>query len=120
MKSTTNSNKPYNSMECYSKGRSKARRKRTTTGRKHEHGQLKGNREVDVLFQEADGVWLCMQGKDRPKGKKKRNESSHKLWRWRDKKVKDEYELYNKTACAGFHKSSNLKTMEAKVAKDIM
>lgn len=23
--------------------------------------------EVDVLFQEADGVWLCMQGKYRPK-----------------------------------------------------
>lgn len=33
-------------------------------------GVLKGEKEVPVLFQEQDGVWLYLQGKDRPKGKK--------------------------------------------------
>ena len=31
-------------------------------------GELNGTREVDVLFMEADGLWLSMQRKDRPKG----------------------------------------------------
>ena len=38
--------------------------------KQYEKGNLSGNREVDVLFQEADGVWLNMQGKDRPKSGK--------------------------------------------------
>lgn len=33
-------------------------------------GNINGKREVNVLFQEADGVWLNMQGKDMPKSRK--------------------------------------------------
>lgn len=87
---------------------------------KHKQGELNGNREVDVLFQEADGVWLCMQGKDRPsKGRRKEMKVAinHEGWRKR-KGQKHEYEVFNKTACAGFHKSSEFKKLwEAKVAK---
>ncbi len=30
-------------------------------------GQLNGSKEVKVLFQEMDGIWLSIQGKDKPK-----------------------------------------------------
>ncbi len=33
-------------------------------------GILKGAREVNILFQEMDGVWLSIQGKDKPKRRK--------------------------------------------------
>ncbi|XXF69966.1 UPF0236 family protein [Thermoanaerobacterium thermosaccharolyticum] len=32
--------------------------------------RLKGEKETNILFQEMDGLWLSMQGKDRPKTKK--------------------------------------------------
>lgn len=38
-----------------------------------ENNELSGNKEVPVLFEEADGLWLSMQGKSRKnsiKGKK--------------------------------------------------
>ena len=87
---------------------------------KHEHGELNGEREVDVLFQEADGVWLCVQGKDRPsKGRKKEMKVAINYEGFRNRRnQKDEYEVYNKTACAGFHKSSEFKKLwESKVAQ---
>lgn len=36
---------------------------------------LNGTKEVNVLFQEMDGIWLSIQEKDRPKkGKSKKKE----------------------------------------------
>ena len=35
-----------------------------------EAGQAEGKKEIPVLFEEMDGVWLCMQGKDHKKQKK--------------------------------------------------
>jgi len=35
-------------------------------------GKLNGKKECKVIFQEMDGLWLCMQGKDRPKSGKSR------------------------------------------------
>ena len=41
----------------------------------YNQGNINGKREVKVLFHEADGVWLYMQGRDRPKsGKSKKKE----------------------------------------------
>ena len=37
-------------------------------------GNLKGDTEVPVLFQEQDGIWLSIQGKDKPKGKNNKKE----------------------------------------------
>lgn len=38
----------------------------------YEDDKLNGEKKVEILFEEADGVWLCMQGKDRPKKGRKR------------------------------------------------
>lgn len=40
----------------------------------HENYKLNGEREVTVLFEEADGVWLSMQGKSRRKKGNRRRE----------------------------------------------
>lgn len=34
----------------------------------NEKGVLNGDKETEVLFQEQDGLWLSIQGKDKPKG----------------------------------------------------
>jgi hypothetical protein len=87
---------------------------------KYEHGKIKGDREVDVLFQEADGVWLYMQGKDRAKkGRKKEMKVAVNYEGFEKRKgQKEGYQVHNKTACAGFHKSHHFKKLwEAKVAE---
>ncbi|HZJ57583.1 MAG TPA: ISLre2 family transposase, partial [Clostridia bacterium] len=87
---------------------------------RYEQGKLKGDREVDILFQEADGVWLSMQGKDRPKrGSKREMKVAVNYEGFKKRKgQKEGYQVHNKTACAGFHKSRDFKKMwEAKVAE---
>lgn len=87
---------------------------------KYEQGRLSGKREIDVLFQEADGVWLSMQGKDRPKkGRKKEMKIAVNYEGFKKREgQKKGYQVYNKTACAGFHKSHDFKKLwEAKVAE---
>lgn len=88
--------------------------------KKYEQGDLNGEREVDVLFQEADGVWLSMQGDDRSKksGKKEMKIAiNYEGWKGR-KGQKEGYEVYNKTVCAGFHKSNKFKKLwDAKVSQ---
>ena len=62
-----------------------------------------------------------MQGKDRPaKGKRKEMKVAINYEGWRNRKSqKDEYEVYNKTACASFQKGSEFKKLwEAKVAQN--
>lgn len=43
-------------------------------------GQLqKGKKEIKALFEEADGLWINLQGKDRKKGlERRKNELSKK------------------------------------------
>jgi len=77
-------------------------------------GQLNGKKEVKVLFQEMDGIWLSIQGKDKPKrGKSKKKELklgvTYEGWKKREGK-KDAYVVENKIACASF--SSNKKFKE--------
>src|SRR5690554_5499384 len=88
--------------------------------KKYEQGKLKGDREVDVLFQEADGVWLSMQGKDRPKKGSKKEMKVAINYEGFEKREghKEGYQVYNKTVCAGFNKSQDFKRLwEAKVSK---
>lgn len=87
---------------------------------KYEQGKLIGKREIDVLFQEADGAWLSMQGKDRPKkGRKKEMKIAVNYEGFKKREgQKKGYQVHNKTACAGFHKSHDFKKLwEAKVAE---
>jgi hypothetical protein len=90
--------------------------------KQYEKGNLSGNREVDVLFQEADGVWLNMQGKDRPKSGKSRKKEmkiakTYEGWEKRGGQ-KDAYLTYNRTIVAGLDKASDFKKLcDATIAK---
>lgn len=89
----------------------------------YEKGNLNGKREIDVLFQEADGVWLNMQGKDRPKSGKSRKKEmkiakTYEGWEKRGNQ-KDAYLTYNRTVVASFDKSSDFKKLcDATIAKN--
>ena len=87
----------------------------------NEIGALKGDKEVPVLFQEQDGVWLSIQGKDKPKGKKKKKELklavSYTGWEKRNNSKK-EYVVLDKTVCASFDNSTHFKKLaEATIAE---
>lgn len=87
----------------------------------NEKGSLKGDKEVPVLFQEQDGVWLYIQGKDRPKGKNKKKELklaiSYTGWTLRPSSKK-EYVVVDKTVCASFNSSNHFKKLtEATIAE---
>lgn len=89
---------------------------------KYNNGQLKGEKQCKVIFQEMDGLWLCMQGNDRPKsGKSRKKEIKlgviYEGWKPRNGS-KDEYEVVNKTAYATFKNSKTFKALgEATLAE---
>ena len=87
----------------------------------NEIGALKGEKEVPVLFQEQDGIWLSIQGKDKPTGKNKKKELklavSYTGWRKRNNSKK-EYVVEDKTVCASFDNSTHFKKLsEATIAE---
>ncbi|EPY2284088.1 ISLre2 family transposase [Clostridium sporogenes] len=78
-------------------------------------GQLNGSKEVNVLFQEMDGIWLSIQGKGRPKrGKSKKKELklgiTYEGWKKRNGS-NDAYVVENKIACASFKNSKKFKEL---------
>lgn len=80
----------------------------------NDKGVLNGNVEIPVLFQEQDGVWLYIQGKDRPKGKCKKKELklavSYTGWTLRPGSKK-EHIVVDKTLCASFSDSKHFKKL---------
>jgi hypothetical protein len=89
----------------------------------HKAGKLKGQREVEVLFKEADGLWLNMQGKDKPKGGKSTKREiklgiHYEGWIKRNGK-KEKYIVKNKGIVAGFTDSKTFKeTWDARIAEN--
>jgi hypothetical protein len=78
-------------------------------------GSLNGAKEIKVLFQEMDGIWLNIQGKDKPKrGKSKKKELklgiTYEGWKKRNGS-KDAYIVENKVACADFGNSKKFKEL---------
>ena len=69
-----------------------------------EAGQAEGKKEIPVLFEEMDGVWLCMQGKDHKKQKKQelKEFTMYEGWEAGNK----ESRLVNKVMLAGMESSS--------------
>lgn len=68
-------------------------------------GQIRGKTETKILFEEADGVWINMQGKDRPKrGRKSELKVAVAYDGW-ELESKNRYKLRNKIAVAGFDNS---------------
>lgn len=85
------------------------------------NGLLKGETETPVLFQEQDGVWLSIQGKDKPKGKSKKKELklavSYTGWTLRPGRKK-EHIVVDKTVCASFDTVKHFKKLtEATIAE---
>ena len=72
----------------------------------HKAGKIHGSREVPVLFEEADGVYIKLQGKDRKRTGQDKAEIkvgiAYDGWK---KTGKDRYELPNKVVVAGFAKA---------------
>lgn len=87
------------------------------TGR---HERIKGEREAPVLFEEADGVWLNLQGRDR----RKRNFPMAEMKAaiaydgWRDE-GSGRYSLDGKVVTAGFNRASDFhRIREAMIASE--
>lgn len=72
----------------------------------HKKGRLHGEKEVPVLFEEADGVYISLQGKDRKKCRKNKAEMKAAVaYDGRKKTGKDRYILPEKVVTAGFAKA---------------
>lgn len=69
----------------------------------HKKGHIQGKKEVPVLFEEADGVYVKLQGKDRKNSRQDKAEIkvgiAYDGWK---KTGKNRYELPNKVVVAGF------------------
>ncbi len=88
--------------------------------KEHKAGHLKGERKAPVLFEEADGVWLSLQGKDRERRKFPNAEMKLAIaydgWKGEGK---DHYCLDGKVVTAGFNKAAEFhKVREAQIAKE--
>jgi hypothetical protein len=83
-----------------------------------EKNELCGQKEVSILFEEVDGVYINIQGKDRPKsGKKLEMKVAVAYEGWKEVS-KNRFELVNKIACAGFEEASVFyKKKEAMIAE---
>ena len=85
----------------------------------HKAGKLHGEKEVPVLFEEADGVYVKLQGKDRKDLRKDKAEIkvgiAYDGWK---KTGKDRYILPDKVVVAGFEKAKEFQEYrEAAIAQ---
>ena len=84
------------------------------------HSKIKGHKEAPVLFEEADGVWLNLQGKDRKKRRYPKAEMKAAIAYdgWIDK-GSGRYSLDGKVVTAGFNKASDFQRLrEAMIASE--
>ena len=82
--------------------------------------KIKGRREVPVLFEEADGVWLNLQGKDRKQRRYPKAEMKAAIAYdgWADK-GSGRYSLDGKIVTAGFNKAADFQRIrEAMIASE--
>lgn len=68
-------------------------------------GRGSGENVTPILFEEADGVWINMQGKDRPKKGRKCEMKMAAAYDGWEKEGKDRYRLRNKVMVCGFEES---------------
>ena len=81
----------------------------------NERNELSGEREVPVLFEEADGLWLSIQGGSRKKASSGKKELKlgviYEGWEKRYPSSK-EYKTIEKTAFAGYMKPDEFKALK--------
>lgn len=87
--------------------------------RAHKAGKVQGGKEIPVLFEEADGVYVKLQGKDRKESNQGKAEIkvgiAYDGWK---KTGKDRYELNDKVVVAGFSQAKEFhEYREAAIAK---
>lgn len=85
----------------------------------HKEGKVQGRKETKVLFEETDGVYISLQGKDREESGQRKAELkvgiAYDGWK---KTGKETYELSNKVVVAGFEKAGEFqKHREAAIAE---
>jgi len=84
-----------------------------------ELGQSKGDLVTPILFEEADGVWINMQGKDRPKtGRKSEMKMAVAYDGWLQES-KGRYKLNNKIMISGFDDSKSFQKKKEGVIASI-
>jgi len=84
-----------------------------------ERNELCGEKEVPILFEEADGVYINIQGRDRPNSNKKLEMKVAVAYEGWKETGNNRFELINKIACAGFDEASVFyKKKEAMIAKE--
>lgn len=86
----------------------------------HKAGQVKGKRTAPVLFEEADGVWISLQGKDRRESgvDKAEMKVSVAYDGWKEK-GSQRYELDGKVSSAGFESAKDFQeAREALIASE--
>ena len=77
--------------------------------------EIRGSKEVPILFEEADGLWLSMQGKSREKGTSRGRKElkicvTYEGWKPRYPSSK-EYKTVGKMAFAGYMKAEEMKKL---------
>ena len=68
-------------------------------------GVITGTKETEILFEEADGVWINMQGQDRPKKGRRTELKVAVAYDGWELESKGRYRLTNKVVVAGFDDS---------------
>lgn len=86
----------------------------------YKKGHIQGEKEVSVLFEEADGVYVKLQGKDRKTGHQGKGEIkigiAYDGWK---RTGKDRYELPGKVVVAGFSEAKEFHLYrEAAIARE--
>ena len=88
------------------------------------HDQAKGTEQISVLFEEMDGVWLRMQGKDHKRTKKQEKKVAVMYEGW-EKDGKKNSRLHHKQVLAGmensdkFHQKREAKLCQRYLADEI-
>jgi len=87
----------------------------------YKNNELSGDKEAQVLFEEADGLWLSMQGKSKERPTKRRKELKvsvvYEGWE-RRYPLSKEYKTIGKMAFAGYIKPEEMKDLrDAAIAK---
>ena len=86
----------------------------------HKAGHLKGEGKAPVLFEEADGIWLSLQGEDKRKRKFPKTEMKLSIAYngWKNE-GQGRYRLNGKVVTAGFIKAKDFhRIREAQIAKE--
>jgi len=86
----------------------------------NKHERIKGGKEAPVLFEEADGVWISLQGKDREERHSPKAEMKAAIAYdgWKDE-GSGRYSLDGKVVTAGFDKAADFqKVREAMIASE--